>query len=393
LIRRVLLSLVLVLALLSRPSRAEEAQPRWEPAKTYAVLVGVLEWKDKGLASFPKENRFDRALERALLAGGVPRDQVTFLEDKAATKEAMVAALKATVARAGEGSTLVFYFAGHGLRDGKEVYLANHDAVVAQKWATAFGVTEMGSLLEGSWKGSRLVLMADCCHSGALGDVARKVGRGARSAVSLTSSTASNVSTGEWTFTESIVKAFSGDAAVDEDGDGSVEVGEIDRFVQREMRFREKQLTEGVATGEMAKEFTLRPVDPATVRPKVQGPWQPGEYCEVESEKKWWRSRILEAKDGKAKVHYLGWEDRWDEWVEPARIRAPRPISWKGGDAVDVEWEGKWYPAKVLRAKGDFALIHYDGFGDEWDEWVGDARIRARGAKEEPPAKGQKKRK
>ena len=46
----------------------------------------------------------------------------------------------------------------------------------------------------------------------------------------------------------------------------------------------------------------------------------------------------------------------------------------------------------MTRAKGDFALVHYDGFGDEWDEWVGDARIRARGARAEAPkGKGKKK--
>src|SRR4051812_4286067 len=61
----------------------------WEPAKTYALLVGILEWQSKDLASFPKENRQDRALERQLLANGVPRDHLVFLEDRKATGEAI----------------------------------------------------------------------------------------------------------------------------------------------------------------------------------------------------------------------------------------------------------------------------------------------------------------
>ena len=55
------------------------------------------------------------------------------------------------------------------------------------------------------------------------------------------------------------------------------------------------------------------------------------------------------------------------------------------GQKVEVEWHGTWYPAAVLEAKADSWLIHYDGYGSEWDEWVGPARIRPGG--ETPPAR------
>ncbi|MDD5175859.1 MAG: caspase family protein [Sterolibacterium sp.] len=48
------------------------------------------------------------------------------------------------------------------------------------------------------------------------------------------------------------------------------------------------------------------------------------------------------------------------------------------GDPVDVEWKGSWWPASVLEIRKDKYKIHYDGYGNEWDEFVGRSRIRAR---------------
>ncbi|MBF0457278.1 MAG: hypothetical protein HQK99_05220 [Nitrospirae bacterium] len=47
------------------------------------------------------------------------------------------------------------------------------------------------------------------------------------------------------------------------------------------------------------------------------------------------------------------------------------------GDPVSVKWKGTWYPAHVLKAKGDQTYIHYDGYDNSWDEWVGPDRIKS----------------
>jgi hypothetical protein len=46
------------------------------------------------------------------------------------------------------------------------------------------------------------------------------------------------------------------------------------------------------------------------------------------------------------------------------------------GDHVEVEWHGSWFPATLLERRGDRWFIHYDRFGDEWDEVVERDRIR-----------------
>lgn len=46
------------------------------------------------------------------------------------------------------------------------------------------------------------------------------------------------------------------------------------------------------------------------------------------------------------------------------------------GSGVQVEWHGSWYPAHILKTQGDRYYIHYDGYSDSWNEWVGPSRIR-----------------
>ncbi len=60
----------------------------------------------------------------------------------------------------------------------------------------------------------------------------------------------------------------------------------------------------------------------------------------------------------------------------PGQVMPPGP---QRDDAVpdcDVLWGGQWFPAKVLKKENDRWFIHYVGWGANWDEWVGQDRIR-----------------
>lgn len=48
-----------------------------------------------------------------------------------------------------------------------------------------------------------------------------------------------------------------------------------------------------------------------------------GQWVEIYWGGKWWKGRILAVDDvaGKYKVHYDGWGDNWDEWVTPEKVR------------------------------------------------------------------------
>ena len=83
-------------------------------------------------------------------------------------------------------------------------------------------------------------------------------------------------------------------------------------------------------------------------------------------------------------IKYDGYGDNWNEWVGEDRIRvkgkapAEESYTFNVGDPVEVKWKGTWYPASVLSRKGGKYKIHYDGYGSNWDEWVGNGRIKAK---------------
>lgn len=55
------------------------------------------------------------------------------------------------------------------------------------------------------------------------------------------------------------------------------------------------------------------------------------------------------------------------------------------GEAIDIEWHGSWFPGVVVGSRDARWLVHYEGYGDEWDEVVGEDRIRERGSTARAP--------
>jgi hypothetical protein len=70
--------------------------------------------------------------------------------------------------------------------------------------------------------------------------------------------------------------------------------------------------------------------------------------------------------------------------------------SYRAGDEVMVEWEGKEYAAVILSLDGPTKFkVHYDGYDEAWDEVVVRSRIKGyrKGdePRPEPPAKVRQK--
>jgi len=110
---------------------------------------------------------------------------------------------------------------------------------------------------------------------------------------------------------------------------------------------------------------------------------QPGDKAQVLWKGKWYPATVKQAKGDQCFIHYDGYNNSWDEWVGPDRIRiAGQPAAAVSGintgDAVQVKWKGKWYDAHVVKMSGNKYFIHYDGYSNSWDEWVGPNRIRAK---------------
>jgi len=106
---------------------------------------------------------------------------------------------------------------------------------------------------------------------------------------------------------------------------------------------------------------------------------QEGESAQVLWKGYWYSATVLKTKPESCYVHYRGYNDSWDEWVGADRIKVhgkDSRASYQSGEAIQVLWKDRWWPARILDVKDDQLYIHYDGFGKEWDEWVGPNRYR-----------------
>lgn len=57
---------------------------------------------------------------------------------------------------------------------------------------------------------------------------------------------------------------------------------------------------------------------------------------------------------------------------------AQEPADFKAGEKIEILFGGKWYPGAVLEAGAGKWKVHYDGYGDSWDTWLGPDKIRKR---------------
>jgi hypothetical protein len=131
-----------------------------------------------------------------------------------------------------------------------------------------------------------------------------------------------------------------------------------------------------------------------------------GEYVWVEWDGREYPAYIVDAK-GKSRfrVHFDGYDVRWDEDVTVDRIKrrvegpvtpppppgkvaramglepqpsgsASAPSSRVVGERVRVRWRGSIYSATIVATEGPGKfLVHYEGYGSEWDEVVSEDRV------------------
>jgi hypothetical protein len=364
---------VCVVLLLTLPAlRAEE----WEPAKTHAVIVGVLEWQSK-LTPYSKRHRKDQELRDVLVARGTPAENIEMLLDKDATLPKIRSAVEKTVNRAPKGSTLIIYYAGHGWAAGSDYCFANYEVQPGKK-DTAWSLTELGGSLARDFKGQRVFCWADCCFSGGFEVVVDALAKKRVAAFDLTSASTANTSTNNWTFTQSIIDGLRGEPLIDLNGDGKITLSELHAEVREAMRHMEGQKHGFKASG-LDDDFVLAKA--SGPRPKATNAKFPlGSYVVAGGR----QGRVV-AVDGETyTVQFYHYSDKVTESFAAKDLAASTR---EPGQAIarldpgmkpdcEVEWQGTWWDAKVMKKEKDRWYIHYVGWGKEWDEWVGKERIK-----------------
>jgi hypothetical protein len=140
-----------------------------------------------------------------------------------------------------------------------------------------------------------------------------------------------------------------------------------------------------------------------------QEQYRVGDHVWVEWEGREYPAYVLEiTSKSRLRVHFEGYDTRWDRDVTLDEVRGrvkgpvkhppppekvaramglrPKPSASAGavspyrpGDRVRVRWRGSVYAGTVQAVlAADRFLIHYDGYGSEWDEPVAMERIVGR---------------
>lgn len=242
-LRFAMLGLAVVLFAIASPSRA--APPTWDPARTYAVVAGLVTWSDPELAPFSARHRKDKELFDVLGERGVPPEQRRLLLDRQASAKAVVSALMNHIVTAPPGSTFIFYFAGHGVFDkDKRFVMATSDTDTKrldESAETGLAAADLFPIFALRGASDRVLLMGDACYSGHLAAVAAALSFAGVPAAALTSASELSASSENWTFTQSVIDGLRGRPLIDKDGDGAIALSEVAAEAKTAMRHREGQ--------------------------------------------------------------------------------------------------------------------------------------------------------
>jgi hypothetical protein len=354
----------------SATQQQQHSVDEWNPKKTKVFIVELLEWQDaENFKPFPQENRRDDELLEVLKNKGVPEEQIYKLKDKTATTSKIQNVFENFLRQSEPDEWLFVYYSGHGYKeDDGHVYLASYDAGV--NGALGWSVDSIPDTIEQYFKGNRAIIALDNCNSGAIVD-AVKNRQSKISYAALATTPASSSSTGNWTFTESLIHALRGASYIDSDADGKINFGEMIKNSYDDMLFAEEQVAQFELTGDFSDKTVL------TGARKSDNP-RLGERIEAFDGYDWYRAIITDSKNDLYRVHYYGYYDDQDEYVDAKAIRTVVPKHFKKGDRVEAESFGEWYPAKILDVKGGAHYVSFDGYEASENEWLPSDCIRKR---------------
>jgi uncharacterized caspase-like protein len=156
--------------------------------KRWAVVIGVSEYSDSRIPSLRYASNDANSFYKWLISpngGGYSLSRVKLLINKDATGRNIKEALFDWLAQALEEDLVTIYFAGHGTPQSPDkvhnLFLLPYDAQYNKISATGFPMWDIETALKRFIKAKKVVVIADACHAGGVGnsfDIARRANRG-----------------------------------------------------------------------------------------------------------------------------------------------------------------------------------------------------------------------
>lgn len=233
----------------------------------WAVVIGISNYQDSRIAGLRYASSDARSFYDLLVsprAGGYAPSRVKLLLDADATSQNIRNALFSWLKQALSEDLVTIYFAGHGSPESPDapnnLYLLPFDARYDDITTSGFPMWDIETALKRFIKAKKVVVIADACHSGGVGqsfDIARRGDRGV--AVNPISASIQNLSQvgdgiavlsasddkqlsqegqqwggGHGVFTFYLLKGMGGDA--DYNKDGQVTLGELIPYLSERVR-------------------------------------------------------------------------------------------------------------------------------------------------------------
>ncbi len=218
----------------------------------WAVLIGVNEYKDQIHYGQLKVCVKDvDAIYTQLVTSGFDKQRIHLFSDhtdQIPTRDNMLVALKAVADATEKDDLLLFYYSGHGDKEGSESYLVTQNGRHVALEDTAVKISRVKQIMQQAQARAKVIVL-DACHSGA-----NIEGKGAKSmseefiqrvfkqaeGIAILASCKQGQVSYEWrenersVFTHYLLEALQGDA--DREGKGFVTVQDANRHVTNEVK-------------------------------------------------------------------------------------------------------------------------------------------------------------
>lgn len=255
-------------------------QQSYSSAQKWAVVIGISKYKDSRIAGLRYASADARSFYEWLISqqgGEYAPSRIRLLLDSEATVQNIKNALFNWLKQPLEEDMVTIYFAGHGSPESPDspnnLFLLPYDSVYDDVATTGFPMWDIETALKRFIKAKKVVVIADACHSGGIGqsfDIARRDSRSIQ--INPINSGLQNLSqigdgiavisasddkqfsqegqqwgNGHGIFTYYLLKGLNGDA--DYNKDGHVTLGELIPYLSEKVRRETKNAQSPTVSG------------------------------------------------------------------------------------------------------------------------------------------------